>query len=285
MKKALVIAGLAFVHAVASAAPGAEEAFSALADRYLNEIAERSPVVSTLMGNHRADDRLDDVDAAARTRTRDAFLGYREALAAINRNELSRANQVDASILHNRIEAALFDLDTLEEWAWNPLYYVRLSGNAVYGLLSRDFAPLEERLGNVASRLEQYPRFFAQARASLQPERVPKIYAETAIQQNLGLEPIIDSMVIPLMEDVSPETRNRLEAAIETARAAIAEHQGWRRILRSEACVRAEFFAEPQGDTYARRKRIRARTQRNVRDRQGDLRWQASIHGVPRQSR
>ena len=236
MKKALVIAGLAFVHAVASAAPGAEEAFSALADRYLNEIAERSPVVSTLMGNHRADDRLDDVDAAARTRTRDAFLGYREALAAINRNELSRANQVDASILHNRIEAALFDLDTLEEWAWNPLYYVRLSGNAVYGLLSRDFAPLEERLGNVASRLEQYPRFFAQARASLQPERVPKIYAETAIQQNLGLEPIIDSMVIPLMEDVSPETRNRLEAAIETARAAIAEHQGW---LQEELLPRA----------------------------------------------
>jgi hypothetical protein len=101
----------------------------------------------------------------------------------------------------------LFDLDTLEEWAWNPLYYVRLSGNSVYGLLSRDFAPLEQRLDNVASRLEQFPRFFEQARESLQPERVPKIHAETAIQQNRGLETIIDSMVVPQMEGLPPETR------------------------------------------------------------------------------
>jgi hypothetical protein len=140
LKKILVIAGLAAIHAAASAAPGANEAFSDLADRYLNETAERSPVAATALGDHRADDRLDDVDAAARSRTRNTFAAYRETLAAIDRDELSRANQVDAAILHNNVESTLFNLDTLEEWAWNPLYYVRLSGNSVYGLLSRDFA-------------------------------------------------------------------------------------------------------------------------------------------------
>jgi uncharacterized protein (DUF885 family) len=228
VKQALIIAAFAIIHAtLAAAATGADEAFTRFADRYLDETARRSPVAATALGDHRANDRLDDVDPAARERTRKLYLEYRELLTAIDRNALSRANQVDAALLHNEIESALFELDTLEEWAWNPLYYVRLPGNAIYGLLSRDFAPLDERLEDVASRLAQFPRFFDQARASLQPERVPGIHAETAIQQNRGLLTIIDSMVVPLLADVPPETRARLETAIETARAAITGHQAW----------------------------------------------------------
>jgi uncharacterized protein (DUF885 family) len=250
VKKALVIAGLAVIQAVASAAPGADEAFSELTHRYLEDVPGRSPVAATALGDHRADARLDDVDAAARERTRDTFLAYREALAAIDRDGLSRANQVDAAILHNEIESTLFELDTLEEWAWNPLYYVRLSGNAVYGLLSRDFAPLEERLDNVASRLAQFPRFFAQARESLQPERVPKIHAETAIRQNRGLETIIDSLVVPHMEELPPAARERLAAAIEAARTAIAEHQAW---LEEELLPRANGDFRIGAELYDRK--------------------------------
>ena len=250
MKKTLAIAGIAIVSAIAWAAPDADEAYSQLADRYLDEIAVFSPVTATALGDHRADDRLDEVDGAARERKRDAFLEYREALAAIDRDELLRANQVDAAILENKIESTLFDLDALQEWAWNPLYYVRLAGNSVYGLLSRDFAPLEERLANVASRLAQFPRFLEQARESLQPERVPKIHAETAIQQNRGLVTIIDSMVVPLMEEQSPETRELLAAAIDSARAAIAEHQAW---LEEELLPRANGDFRVGAELYDRK--------------------------------
>ena len=250
MNKALAIAGIAIASAIAWAAPDADEAYSQLADRYLDEIAVFSPVTATALGDHRADDRLDEVDAIARERKRDTFLEYSEALAAIDRDELSRANQVDAAILENKIESTLFDLDALEEWAWNPLYYVRLAGNSVYGLLSRDFAPLEERLANVASRLAQFPRFLEQARESLQPERVPKIHAETAIQQNRGLVTIIDSMVVPLMEEQSPETREQLAAAIDSARAAIAEHQAW---LEEELLPRANGDFRIGAELYDRK--------------------------------
>ena len=250
MKKTLAIAGIAIVSAIAWAAPDADEAYSQLADRYLDESAVFSPVTATALGDHRADDRLDEVDGAARERKRDAFLEYREALAAIDRDELLRANQVDAAILENKIESTLFDLDALQEWAWNPLYYVRLAGNSVYGLLSRDFAPLEERLANVASRLAQFPRFLEQARESLQPERVPKIHAETAIQQNRGLVTIIDSMVVPLMEEQSPETRELLAAAIDSARAAIAEHQAW---LEEELLPRANGDFRVGAELYDRK--------------------------------
>jgi uncharacterized protein (DUF885 family) len=94
-------------------------------------------------------------------------------------------------------------------------------------LLARDFAPLPARLDNVASRLEQLPRFFEQARASLVPSRVPKIHAETASQQNPGLASMIETMIEPHLEDIDAALRARLESAIEVADEAISEHQTW----------------------------------------------------------
>ncbi|MGI9222986.1 MAG: DUF885 domain-containing protein [Woeseiaceae bacterium] len=221
------LAALGFVGSDAVAASAADRAFAALVDQYLNERVEFSPVDATAIGDHRADDRLDEVDAAARQRERKAFRAYRDTLATIDQDELSRANQVDAEILRNEINSTLFEIDTLEEWAWNPLLYIDLSGRSVYGLLARDFAPAEQRLDNAAARLEQLPRFLDQARAALQPKRVPKIHAETAVQQNPGLLAIIDAMIVPQLDALPGAIRTRLQAAIEVARNAIAEHQSW----------------------------------------------------------
>ncbi len=227
MRQLILAAALSLVAASAVADPLTDEAFENLAYEYIDDLANLSPVNATLIGDHSADGELDRVDAAARDELRTLLEEYRTALGAIDRGKLSRANQVDAELLLHAIESDLWSLDTLQEWAWNPLYYVRISGSGIYGLLARDFAPLEERLASAASRLEQVPRFLEQARASLEPGRVPKIHAETAVDQNLGLVSIIDSMIVPSMDVLSAAQRERLEAAIETAKDAIADHQTW----------------------------------------------------------
>ena len=212
-------------HAVAASI--ADEAFELLAEQYIADLPVFSPVNATLMGDHSADDKLDHVDADTRSHARDLYTNYLDAITAIDRQRLSRANQVDAELLRTEIESSLWALDTLQEWAWNPLVYVNLSGSSIYGLLARDFAPLEERLQSAASRLEQIPRFLKQARAAIEPERVPKIHVETAVQQNAGLVSIIETMIVPEMDSLTPATRDRLAAAIETAKDAIADHQTW----------------------------------------------------------
>ena len=138
-----------------------------------------------------------------------------------------RSNQVDAELLLHEIESSIWSAEQLQQWAWNPLYYINLSGGSIYSLLSRDYAPIEQRLMSAASRLEQIPRFLEQARGELQPARVPKIHAETAVQQNPGLSSIIDRMIIPRMEVLSDAQQARLNAAIETAKNAVADHQTW----------------------------------------------------------
>ena len=213
--------------ATAFAGTPTDEAFQNLADEYISDLTNFSPVTATLIGDHSADGELDDVDAAAREEALSQYKEYKVALVALDRNQLSRANQVDAEMLLHEIESKIWSIETLQEWAWNPLYYVAKSGEAIYGLVARDFAPIAQRLVAATSRLEQIPRFLEQARGSIEPGRVPKIHAETAIQQNPGLSSIIEAMIVPQMDALSPEQQARLNAAIETAKNALADHQTW----------------------------------------------------------
>ena len=213
--------------ASAHADTAADEAFQNLADKYLSDLTNFSPVYATMIGDHSADGELDQVDAAGRTKSLDLLRKYQSALEAIGRDELSRANQVDAELLLHEIESSIWSTEVLQEWAWNPLYYINISGGSIYSLLSRDFAPLEERLMSAASRLEQLPRFLAQARGELVANRVPKIHAETAIAQNAGLNSIIENMIVPQMGVLSSEQQEQLNAAIEMAKNALADHQTW----------------------------------------------------------
>ena len=227
MNRVVSVFLISLLGAIAYAGTPTDEAFQNLADEFISDLTNLSPVNATTIGDHSADDELDHVDAAARSESLTLLREYQAAIVALNRDELSRANQVDAELLLHEIESTIWSSETLQEWAWNPLYYVRISGGAIYGLLARDFAPIDQRLVSATSRLEQVPRFLEQARASIEPSRVPKIHAETAIAQNPGLNSIIDSMIVPQMDVLTSEQQSRLHAAIETAKNAVADHQTW----------------------------------------------------------
>ena len=227
MKKLILFLALITVSISADADNATDTAFQNLADEYISDLTSLSPVNATLIGDHSADGELDRVDDAARAEVLDLLKQYKAALDALDFEELSIANQVDADLLLHDIESNIWSMEDLREWAWNPLYYVNIAGSSIYGLLARDFAPLDERLKSATSRLEQIPRFLEQARDSIETDRVPKIHAETAVAQNPGLGSIIDTMIIPHMDVLSAADQARLNAAIETAKNALADHQTW----------------------------------------------------------
>ena len=221
-----LIAALASV-AVMAAAPAADQQFEQLSERYLDEFPALSPVSATLLGDHRFDGKLAEVGEQARRQEAAFYRRYLDELSRIQRDQLSRANQVDATLLEHQLRADLWQLEELREWAWNPLVYIRLTGSAIYGLMARDFAPLRQRLNSAAMRLEQFPRLLQQIRQELKPSSVPKIHAETAVKQNRGVLSILTHMVEPRLGSLPANEQDRLRAAIKTAGAAIDEHQQW----------------------------------------------------------
>lgn len=201
--------------------------FEQLGKRYVDEVTALAPVSATSLGDHRFDGELDEVTPEAKQRRAAFCRSYLEELDGIPRSELSRANRIDAAMLQHRLQAELWHLEELQEWAWNPTFYTGLAGSAVYSLMARDFAPVQERLGHAASRLEQFPRLLEQVRRILDPARVPKVHAETAVKQNPGVAGIVDNMVTPHLEALPAADRGRLARAAETARSAVSAHQRW----------------------------------------------------------
>lgn len=212
--------------AVAGAAP-ADVKFEALGKRYVDEVGRYSPIAATQLGDHRFDGEFDDMGAAGRARTLAWTRELLGQLQAIDRPALARANQVDAAILENQLRYAVWSEETFRDWSWDPLLYTQLAGQALYGLLARDFAPLPDRLRAVTSRLEGLPRLLEQTRANLVPALVPSIHAETAVKQNPGVLSLVDELVVPNLGALPEADRARLERAIAAARVAVNTHQQW----------------------------------------------------------
>ncbi|WP_454831767.1 DUF885 domain-containing protein [Pseudoxanthomonas wuyuanensis] len=205
----------------------ADAQFAELSQRALEGWLQHSPISATQIGEHRYDGEIDDLSAAGRQKGLEFSKQILAELERLDSARLSRENQVDATILRNQLRYDIWSTETLQSWAWDPQLYNGLAGSAIYGLMAREFAPLPERLNSAAARMEKLPALLAQARENLDPARVPKVHAETVARQNAGILSIVDTFITPNLKDLPDAERQRLEAATQTLKQAVTEHQAW----------------------------------------------------------
>ena len=236
-----LIAGLSACHKAETPPPGADAAataatagvsqadaaFADLSKRALDGWLQLSPVGATQIGEHRYDGELDDLSAEGRQKGLEFSRSILAELEAMDIAALSRENQVDAAILRNQLQYDLWSGETLQSWAWDPQVYSGLAGSAIYGLMAREFAPMPQRLESATARMEKIPALLAQARANLDPARVPKIHAETVARQNAGILGIVETFIAPNLGQLPNPERERAERAIAGLKQAVAEHQQW----------------------------------------------------------
>ncbi len=215
------------VEAGAQSSSRADRAFEAIGRRWLDRSMRYSPISATTIGDHRYDHQVDDVSAAGRNAALRFARSTLRQLEAIERGQLSRANQVDHAILANALRAQIWQTETWQTWAWNPLGYQALAGGALYGLMAREFAPLPQRLDAAIARMEKIPDLLRRTRQELQPARVPAPHAVTYAAQNPGLKTIVSGMIEPHKATLSAAKQRRLERAIAAFNAAVDEHQAW----------------------------------------------------------
>ncbi|WP_028919637.1 DUF885 domain-containing protein [Pseudoxanthomonas suwonensis] len=212
---------------VAAADSAADAAFADLSQRALDGWLRSSPVRATRIGEHRYDGELDDLGEEARRGRLEFARAILAELEAMDIAALARENQVDAAILRNQLRYELWIGETLQSWATDPQIYNSLAGGAIYGLMAREFAPLPERLRSATARMEKIPALLAQARANLDPARVPKVHAETVARQNAGILRIVENYIAPNLDQLDGADRQRADAAIAGLERAVAEHQQW----------------------------------------------------------
>jgi hypothetical protein len=198
--------------------------FVPLAERIVDALLETDPGLAASAGDHRYDDRLPDLSPGAVDERITMLRDATDALSAVEPDEMGAQDQVDHAMLSAMVERDLFELTDIREHEWNPL--VHNPGPLLHTLLSRPFAPAEERLTSLGGRLAAIPDALATARAVLRD--VPRIHAETAIGQFAGAAGLIRDEV-PKMLSEAPGLRPAVEPAAAAALEALAEFGGWLR--------------------------------------------------------
>ena len=156
----------------------AESSFEQAVDRYFADRFKFLPSEATSEGFHQYDSQLEDLSAKAIA-----------ARAEMDRKYLSEFGRMQASadrdLVMSKIQSDLLSIDGIRSWENNPDVYSSGITESVFGLISRNFAPQDQRLRSVIARERQMPRVLQNARENL--KNPPGIYTQIAIEQLPGI--------------------------------------------------------------------------------------------------
>jgi uncharacterized protein (DUF885 family) len=198
----------------------AEKEFENIVESFFESYFRSHPSFATGCGIHTYDAELEDI-SPERIKEEIAFLEEtKKKLAAVDKESLSFKSRVDCDILIQQIDSMLFSLKDIKEINWNPLFYTGLVGGSLMELISRDFAPLDERLENASSRMRELPSFLERGKSNL--KTAPRVHTEVAIRQNQGNLELVTKTIPELAQNASPEVKQKVESASRVASRAIS---------------------------------------------------------------
>jgi uncharacterized protein (DUF885 family) len=204
-------------------------AFSERIDAFLAEYFAIHPLSATTAGMHAHDGEWPDPTEAGRARQLAFYDRWTAELGGIADDGLTEDERIDRDLLLGELAAHRYSSGELREETWSPLDWVYLFGDGLFSLIAREFAPLADRLGSVASRLEGIPAVLDAARDVIGSTDVPvaRLHTEKAIERWSGVAELVDEAVA-LGEQAAPGDADvaavlpRLRAAAEVARPALA---------------------------------------------------------------
>ena len=156
--------------------------FADLARDFLAEQYHEHPVRSSGMGLTQFDDQLDDLSADAFERRATSAAAWRDRFSALDSSELTFDEAIDRDLaVASLIEQGVYD--EWQVWRRQPDYYLNPGMRGVFVLFLHQLRPEAELAASAAARLRQVPANLADGRANLQPELVPEVLLDRAINQ------------------------------------------------------------------------------------------------------
>ncbi|MBN3456146.1 DUF885 domain-containing protein [Mycobacterium sp. DSM 3803] len=244
---AVVLLAIGFLQACDRQHAGSgDEAFRRLASEILEYTYKQNPSNATYLGIHKYDDKIADYSADAIAADAEAVKSFRSRLDGVDADTLTLNAQLDLEQTKHALDGMLLRDEVVRQWAKDPDTYSSGITNDAFVMISRNFAPPEQRLRSLTSRLKLMPNALAQARENL--DNPPRIYTEIAIDQLDGNRDFFATDVPAAFADVKDQA---LLAEFKTANdaviAALDDYKGW---LENDLLPRSHGSFAYGADTY-----------------------------------
>ena len=202
----------------AQAPASADATFRAAVDHFIEAELRMFPERATQLGDHRFDNRIDDLSARGLAEVIEHATDWKAKLSGFNSNALSPANRADRDWLIARCDGELLETQELRTYQRDPGMYLPTS--AVYSLIKRNFAPLENRMESVTERERAALKNFDYAHANLRLERVAQVTTDINLDQMPATVAFFEKAVPEAFREV-PD--GRYKSAFQVANRQIVE--------------------------------------------------------------
>ncbi len=209
------------------------EKFNEFEKEVFDTFIERNPVAATHLGIHEHDHRLPKVTEEKILEDIELMEDWLEKLKDFEDEELSEENELAKRLGLHIFELRLFNLKEIKQWEQAP-QAPNVIGSAILLLLKREFAPLEERLESIISRIEDVPRTLDEEKSRL--ENPVRLWIDMAIESAEQLP-----MLFKLIQMVAKEERleekklEEISEATNKADEALDDYIEWLKEQRQKA--------------------------------------------------
>ena len=244
---------IVFFLAILGALPGRaapSDSWNVLVDDFLNqEFFPNNPTAATQLGVHQYDQKLDDFSAAAMAKEIASLRRFEKRTLALDPAGLSAMEAADRQMLLGSIRGSLLTLQVIRGWQKDPDSYSTGAAGSIYVIMSRKFAPPDERLRAVIAREKQFPRYFAAARRNLR--NVPKIYTEIALEQLPGTIAFFEKDVpAAFLDATDPSIKAEFTASNAAAVTELRKYEAW---IKSDLLPRANGDFRIGADAFSKK--------------------------------
>jgi uncharacterized protein (DUF885 family) len=169
-----------------------EAKYDRLSDEFFDIYYTYCPVHATRQGLHAYDHSLghyrrDEIDETLRR-----MKGVQAQVAAMDPAQMDHLHALDYPVLTTRIKREIYWVEQWRFWENNPLFYKDIIIEGMFNLVSRNFAPLEERLKALIDRQKDVPLVLQAAYENL--TNPPPEYTIQAIDQVKGSRSFFESL-------------------------------------------------------------------------------------------
>lgn len=214
-------------------AQNADAKLATMFQTHLDQTFQLQPLNATMLGDHRFDDRLDDLSPKARA----AWLDLERArLASLTKDirpaDLSPDGRIDYDTFKEDLIRNIWLAENTRPFEEDPRVYGSYITDSVYSLLTQSTLPKEINLKNAIARMTQISRVVATARETLR--QPPRPILETAIKQNRGSIVFYEKGIFELVGETP-----QLPALRQAAGPIVAALKEYQKFLETDLLTRA----------------------------------------------
>ena len=150
----------------------------------------------------------------------------------IEYKKLTNDNKIDWQVLMKALERSRFEIDEQRQHELNPNAFDDI-GSVFFMMISRDYAPLAQRIDAMIARIKQLPQYLIEFQSRFDHTQPVTLWTNIAIESAQQIPELFQFIIITTKEKIPEELHQRLQDVIEKTSQPLQDHMTWLNSLKS----------------------------------------------------